>query len=287
MATGETSGARQMKLLTELPHVGAEPMTTPVASPARTLKSTHPAFAEYGDVESEEYLTHASRGSAKRFVDQAHIDERDHDDYLTDQENLRRPGQRHRSSQPLAQRQRQPNHKPQPKSVIGRLFCGAHEQVAPFAGLIVTAALVAAAGLLFHMMSGGGQSNAELDEFALPGFQVEALDESLPSSQSATLAGINSTPEITGSESLDIEQPELAPAEATSQNAHAIEASVRNSSPDTEPTVEPTMPLGQLSFPQTGTPLALDYSKATDPDLQQLPTVAERTEATATEAINR
>lgn len=284
MPTDDARTTARAKLLAELPHVGTQPVASVAPPPTRNTKSSHPAFAEYGDfddIETSVPLSPASQRRSTRFVDQAHIDDEwEHDDFD--------PRTRHaRSPQAIVHRQRQSHRGNRPRSPLGGVLSGAHEQVAPFAGLIVTAALLATAGLLFHMLSSGGKSNVDLDEYALPGFRVEALEETLPSSESAPLAEVSVPSETPQSESLKITPADVKSTDESAKAKPAIDASAQLVAPITEPTVELTMPLGQLSFPQTTTPRALDYSKATDPDLQQLPEIAGRPEPAASEAINR
>jgi hypothetical protein len=284
MTTGERAPT-QTKMLVELPHVGNEPVSASPEASARTLKSSHPAFAEYTEFTSEAPTPQSFRRRQTRYVDQAHVDpERERGGRYVDNDDLEPHRQQARS--PLLQRQQHAYHKPRSRSAIGAFLSDAHEQFAPFAGLIVTAALVAAAGLLFHMMS-GGKSSAEYDEFALPGFQVEALEGTLPTEQPAPLADVSPTPEGTEADDLEREPSDVAPTEEASKTAPAIDVRAASAAPPvTESVLNTSLPLGQLSFPQTTTPQALDYTKAADPDLQQLPAVAERSEVKS-EAINR
>jgi hypothetical protein len=276
MASGDSQSTARMNLLAELPHVGREPVIAPVASPAISRTSTHPAFAAYDDEPIE-----LAQTRTKRYVDQAHRDDED------DDEEFERHEKRRRTDNSSVRRQRPTVHKPHVKPGVSGLLSQAHQQVAPFAGLIVTTALVAAAGLLFHMMAGDNKSKAELDEFSLPGFQVNALENSLPTNTSAPLAEVSANPESLEPQSLSTGPAELTPIEDPAQKAPAAAVGVQTAPPLAEANDEATTPLGQLSFPQTGTPLALDYTKATDPDLLTLPEVAERTEASPTEGINR
>jgi hypothetical protein len=80
---------------------------------------------------------------------------------------------------------------------------------------------------------------------------------------------------------------ELNPGKNTTPEVPVHGLSAQTAPPLVEASIKPKAVLGQLSFPLTETPLALDYSKATNPDLTALPEVAERTEATASEGINR
>jgi hypothetical protein len=278
LASGDSHVAARPNLLAELPHIGKESPAVNVASTTNTRKSTHPAFAEYAlnvEVPSDE----SSRKQTKRYVDRPHIEEADDRGSFDSQTNS------HRKDQPIANRQR--NHKQKQKSAFAGLLSNAHQQLAPFAGLIVTAALVAAAGLLFHMMSGGSKSSADVDEFALPGFQVEVINEPAPSEEFIPLADVSPTPESPKPEIKITEPATLMPPDNSAQNVLDPSANTPSTLPTAASEVESTVPLGQLSFPLTETPLALDYAKASDPDLKALPEVAERTETTASEGINR
>jgi hypothetical protein len=280
VASGDLRAAPRTNLLAELPHVGEEQAVAHADSPARTRKSSHPAFAEYPDYD-DEAAVEPVRTRTTRFVDRAHIDDE------WDREAPERRQSDRYSDQPLIHRERQSSRKPRAKAGVGGLLSDVHQQMAPFAGLIVTAALVAAAGLLFHMMAGGNRPNAELDEFALPGFQVEAIEETLPADDSIPLAEADLNPEPTKPETLDASPSVATPSDSSEQKTPATDVAAQDAPPIASSEIEPTAPLGQLSFPQTSTPLALDYSKATDPDLQKLPEVAERTEPAANDGINR
>lgn len=272
MAFDDPHNVAQTKLLAELPYVGEEPITVPTISSARARTAANPSFAKCDE--------EPPRPLNRRFVDKAHIDDE------WDHENLHHRERPPYLSHPFNQHQRQSSSRPTSKSVLGALLSDIHQQVAPFAGLIVTAALVAAAGLIFHMMAGGNESKATIDEFALPGFQVEAIGESLSMEESIPLADGSPTSETSKHKTANTESVDLEPPESAEQKVP--DSDVKTSTPPIATAeIESTVPLGQLSFPQTETPLALDYSKATDPDLQKLPEVAERTEATEAESINR
>jgi hypothetical protein len=275
MASSDPYAVAQLKLLAELPHLGNEPVAEPTTPVPQNRKFVHAAFAEPHD----EPVAKKTSTLNKRYVDRAHLEVKSDHDYLEPQVNC------HRTHQSLAHRHS--SQKPTSKSVLHVFLTGAHQQVAPFAGLIVTAAIVATAGLLFHMMSSGSNSKADLDEFALPSFEVEAIGKSLSDEESLPLADVSPTPEISSSENINTAPEDILPSENVEQKMPALGAHTPNTPPSAEVEIESTATLGQLAFPQTQTPLALDYTKASDPDLQRLPEVAERTEATTTEGINR
>ncbi len=301
LPTGENFAACRPTVLTELPHVGqparvqqSRAAYEAVPQTVQNLKSSHPAFAELADSHEndsfEEELPPQQRSRRQtRFVDQAHID------HEWERKNVRQdaddePRERHRrAAEHVGQRKDTPRPKTQSTSGWGSLLSAVHAQLAPFAGLIVTAALIASGGLLFFMIAGNQQKNAEFDELALPGFRVDASRdlEQAASGESAPLADsdFSGTP---------TDGLEFAPPTSTEQtlptNMTPADSSAAIPQPAIEEIVEPTTPLGSLSFPATNTPLALDYRKAmpqpTD-ELQALPAVAERGNLPVTEPINR
>jgi hypothetical protein len=293
----DDSAFTRLKMLAELPHVGEAPevmaaprvqAVEPPARSARTLKSSHPAFAELADLPTEEAATNKRR--QKRFVDHAHVD-REHESF----------DERHEEDLPRKRvsrgKQREPRGRSQSRSIKqssgwGTFFSQTHQRIAPLAGLFVTAALFASAALLFWMMLTNRQGTAELNEFALPGdgFRVELTDPQLSPSESLTtppLAENISTP----SSSVPQEFEYIAPVNPVEESP--VELSTETNAATLQPTIEPTDEpalLGQLLFPVTNTPLALDYSKALHQpadNLQALPAVAERADAATTEPINR
>jgi hypothetical protein len=284
---------RRSRLLAELPYVGEVAAVPPrrsmaeevAASPPRT-KSNHPAFAELDDYADEPHtLKHQSQRTL-RYVDQAHIDP-DTEEQVDWQESERIS--RGRQSQPRSQMvQLRPNQQHRRAAGVGRILSETHEQLAPFAGLIVTAALIACAGLLILVMASGKQSGEDLDRFAVPGFSVEADGELSP--DDAPLADSAFMPEAVEPDGMEYEPPQTAEPKSSPPSAAPADASAAIPQPVIDEITEPSVPLGQLSFPITSTPLALDYSKAfeqTADALQELPTVAERDNAATTEPINR
>lgn len=293
----DDSAFTRLKMLAELPHVvaapevAAAPRAQAVESPAqstRTLKSSHPAFAELADLPTEEPLPRKRR--QKRFVDRAHIDR--------EWESL---DERHEEDLPRKRVTRGKDREPRGHSHTrsakqssgwGTFFSQTHERIAPLAGLFVTAALFASAALLFWMMLTNRQGTAELNEFALPGegFRVELSEPPLSPTDSLTtvpLAESIATPSSSMPEEFEYIPP------STSSEESPMELSTETNAATLQPTIDPTDEpalLGQLLFPVTNTPLALDYSKALHKpadDLQSLPAVAERADAATTEPINR
>jgi hypothetical protein len=164
---------------------------------------------------------------------------------------------------------------------LGSFLAEAREQLAPFSGLVTTAALVAAAGLMFMIMNNRQPPIANVDEFALPSFRVE-------NKQSEQIATENTPPLVEADVTAEVVDPNIEATLPTESDPADTSAVVVE--PVIEHIVESPAPLGRLSFPVTSSPLALDYSKAagtSDPDLQALPVVAERPEAQGTEQINR
>ena len=310
VSTGDNFAARRPTVLADLPHVGesasvqqSRAVHEATAQTAQNMKSSHPAFAELDDshdddsFEEEQPRRQSTRQQNSRrqtrFVDQAHTDHpserRNPIDYEHDDEDYEPRERRRRPSDHVVKRQARSRPAAQHASGWSALLSTAHAQLAPFAGLIVTAALIASAGLLFLMMAGDQQKNAEFDELALPGFRVDASHEleQAESKESAPLAD-------SGFDDLPNDSLEFTPPTSTEQtlptNSTPADSSAAIPQPVIEEIVEPTTPLGSLSFPVTNTPLALDYRKAmprpTD-ELQALPAVAERGNLPKNDPINR
>ena len=302
-ALSEPLALQGVKLLAELPHVGAPSVadsrpvfeTEPTPSSSRTLKSTHPAFAELAELPE---AAPAQRGPRPtRFVDRAHVDHEwevaqpreDADDFVP----------RQRVSQPQRRMVHRQSHAQSARHRTGwqAIFSQTHARIAPFAGLIVTAALMASAVLLFWIML-GGQPGAKLNEFALPGdgFRVEISEPDFSTTQSVSvppLVEADFVPTTVQPENSDYVQPttptQPSPLEI---QPHGVptDTSAATLQPVSEQIGEPTAPLGRLLFPVTNMPLALDYSKAVNnsaAELQELPAVAERADAATPEPINR
>lgn len=294
--SGDSSNTSRVKILAELPHVGSAPVPVPekrassetVRVAERKPKSNHPAFADYDDSE-DDYPTAKPvlQRHSSRYVDQPHTDheweDEDHREWESYAPRSRRVMASSRSTR-RSQSQRSGNWRP--------VLSEAHSQLAPFAGLIVTAALVTAAVFLFLIVAGRRQPGTGLENFALPsdGFRVE-LEEELPAEENSTVAPLvdagSGIIEQPPQEMSTGAVPETPSAELSLEN-QANDSSAINLVPDEIKTTT-LAPLGELTFPITTTPLALDYSKAVGPptdDLQALPAVAER-ENPSTEPINR
>lgn len=284
-----------MKLLAELPRIGvtaASPRQDGSkqedlrASTARTAKSSHPAFAELDEFDDEPQYSRRSL----HYVDRAHIDQaHDEQQQLSPFEDSprRRSGVSNAHSRHSLSEHR-PSHRRRPGSGAGRMLSGVHEQLTPFAGLIMTAALVACAGLLFLMIA-GKRDSAEFDEFALPGFRVEAAEQTLDTVH-APLADSEALSEPFVPEAFPYEPAEIPEQEPPAAKVAPADTSAAVARPIISEITEPSEPLGELFFPVTGTPLALDLSKAvapTDGELNELPAVAEREEPASSEPINR
>lgn len=286
-AASETGVQMRGKLLTELPHVGEQAVVS-AASSSPANRSHHfdqTALLNEESLQLDESARSVTRRRQRHYVDQAHLDDWELADYANDYDHDLRQS-RDRTSRSLVRRQRQTHCKSRPKSLLGAILSQGQERVAPFAGLIVTAALVAAAGLLFHMMSDGQPPDADFEQYALPGFQVEAIDDHLQTDQTAPLAEAAPIDDTTESADLRVEPADSGPTEKEAKSTPSLDTRAEVSTPPTENTAIASLPLGQLAFPLTDSPRALDYTKAVDPELQQLPAVAERPE-TADDAINR
>jgi hypothetical protein len=285
---GDNPQVLRQKVLADLPHLGdglvtARTQSTPESN-SRKLKSSHPAFAEIAndfDEDQEEIAVPAKR-KKRRYVDQAHVEAKEYQPQRrkaaprAQQTERRQPAQRKQREQPAPRGKRTNQRAP-----WGSFLAAAQSQLASFAGLITTAALVAAAGLMFVIMNNRQPPIANIDEFALPSFRVEETELD----QAAT----ETTPPLVDAEivpeAMESTVDQTLPTESVPADASAVVAG-----PVIEQIVEPTAPLGTLTFPVTSSPLALDYNKALgapDPDLLQLPVVAERPETQGTEPINR
>jgi hypothetical protein len=306
VSAGENFATRRPTVLAELPHVGEGASVEHARSgheafpqTVQNLKSSHLAFAELDhfhdndSFEDEQPRQQRSRRQT-RFVDQAHIDHewerRNPIDYEHDDDDYEPRDRRRRPSDHVVQRQTRSRPTAQNTNGWSALLSTAHAQLAPFAGLIVTAALIASAGLLLLMMAGDQQKNAEFDELALPGFRVDASDEleQADSDESAPLA--DSGFDGTQSDELEFSQSTSTEQQIFPTNGSPADSSAAIPQPVIEEITEPTTPLGSLSFPVTTTPLALDYRKAMPQpadELRALPAVAERGNLPETEPINR
>ncbi len=259
--------------LADLPHVGEKSVANrqqsakPAASSnaARSVVSSHPAFADL--VSPGKRLGHyaASRDSVEiRFADQAHIGASKQ--ILQEEHNDERPS-----------RQQQRGWR--------SLFSQVHTQLAPFAGLIVTLALLTSAGLLFWIISRGQPASLDLRDFQ---YNEGALSvQERESTPSASAIPISETQEATekSQEAADTSQV-VSPVEATAEPIVEDQASTANATASS--------PLGEILFPTTSTPLALDWSKAFDDATAQpeaenhgLPEVAEREVSSAESPVAR
>lgn len=263
--------AEQTLFLADLPHVGeksvatrqqsAEPAARSIS--ARSAVSPDPAFPEL--VTPGKRLGHhaGSRASVEiRFADLAHIGASKH--ILQE---------KHEDGKPSGQQQRG----------WRSLFSQVHTQLAPFAGLIVTLALLTSAGLLFWIISRGQPASLDLQNFQYnEGALSVRASESTPSASvlpiSETQKGTQKSPEAAG----------------TSQVASPVEATAEPMVEDQALSANAASPLGRIVFPTTSTPLALDWSKAFDNAPAQpaavihgLPEVAEREVSSAESPVAR
>lgn len=303
-ASRETLALQYMKLLAELPHVGDTPVTRPMpvvietepsGRSSRTLKSSHPAFAELAGLPEGAPVQRGPRST--RFVDRAHVDHEWESSEDQDEEDFA-PRERVSRTRKRVLAGRSHAHSTRQQTGWRSFMSQAHAQVAPFAGLIVTAALMASAALLFWMMLGGQQPGAEFNDFALPGdgFRVEASEPDFSTTQAVSeppLAEADFAPTTEQPENSEYVQP-TTPAEQSplEMQPHSVptDTSAATMQPIIEQIDDTPAQLGQLMFPVTNTPLALDYSKAlnnSDVSLQELPAVAERADAATVEPINR
>jgi hypothetical protein len=282
---------QRQKVLADLPHLGdglvaARTQFTPDPAP-RKKKSSHPAFAELAESFDQEPISVSTKRKKRRFDDQPHIE--------TEQTVEERQQPRRQKGAPRAQQieRRQPAQRKQyqqqtprgkrtnQRAPWGTFLAAAQSHLAPLSGLITTAALIAAAGLMFVIMNNRQPPIANVDEFALPGFRVETKpSEQITSEATPPLVEAEVAPDA-----MESTADETLPTESALDNTNAMA-----DDPVIEQFVEQEPQLGTLSFPVTTTPLALDYSKAAsspDPNLLQLPVVAERPETQGTEPINR
>ncbi|QEG33141.1 hypothetical protein [Bythopirellula goksoeyrii] len=265
--------------LADLPHVGEklasnrEQRTLPAAtsSSEQPTVSTHPAFAEIIALDRGRSHPVAPGSVGKLFLDRAHVAEDDYEGYEASVD--RRPA----DPQPSRQHRRG----------WRRLFSQAHNLLAPFAGLIVTLALLTSAGLLFWLISRGQPAELDLRDLE---YYDGALSIQISESEPASSA-------IPADQALEATEAVQEPTGATQAAAPVekpvepiVEESVQASSPD----VTASIPLGQISFPTTSTPFAFDYSKAFDTATAEssekfhgLPEVAERENSSAENSVAR
>ncbi len=302
MMTGDDHAAPRPAVLAELPHVGDAPIapqvvpTPPERSGSRTARSvhsTHPAFADLADLPHEVESPKQVGRRQTRYVDRAHT-VHDWEEPETYEEELPEPRGRGTPSQNrVVHRHPHSRRAPRHQSSLGALLSETHAQLGSFAGLIVTVALMASAGLLMWMMSAQRHSGTEFDDFALPGFRVESNTEMTSAEQTSPLVDTGFNPGAPQVEDFEYVPP-TSPAEQASPSQSSTPAPADTNAmiprPIMEQVAEPSQPLGELSFPVTHTPLALDYSKARNSSadsLQELPAVAERGAPAITEPINR
>jgi hypothetical protein len=289
---GDNPQVLRQKVLADLPHLGDGLVARSEPAP-RKKKSSHPAFAEVAEDFDQEPTSVSAKRKKRRIAEHPHIEaeqtaeerqppRRQKVAPRAQQTERRQPAQRKQLQQP-APRGKQTNQ----RAPWGSFLAAAQSQLASFAGLITTAALVAAAGLMFVIMNNRQSPIANVDEFALPSFRVEQSDRI--EQRNLDHATIEATPPLVDSETIP---DALQPTTDQTLPTKSVPADTRTlvSEPVIEQIVEPTAPLGTLTFPVTSSPLALDYNKALgapDPDLLQLPVVAERPETQGTEPINR
>lgn len=179
-------------------------------------------------------------------------------------------------------------------------YARAHDSIAPFAGLIVTLALLSCAGLLFWLISNHQQPEFDLENlgFSSDGeLSVDVIDTT-PAEQekipATPLSGANelesSTDEKASMTALDGDTGNLAVAK---EPPPPRGSSGRPESPSNQVPAEESW--GELQYPRTATPLELDFSKAVESleaetpqnePPRQLPVVAER-ESVAEPSVSR
>jgi hypothetical protein len=255
---------------------------------ARKKKSSHPAFAEIAEDFEHEPITVPVKRKKRRYVDQPHVDGEEWQPSRRKQVADRSDRPQRQPAKRIQREQTNPlNKRAKQKAPVGSFLAELKEQVAPFAGFVTTAALVAAAGLMFVIMSNRQPPIANIDEFALPPFRVDQSDR--VEQNELDMAASEGIPPLVEAEiTLETMEPTAdatLPTESVPADKNALVAE-----PVIEQIIEQGPQLGALSFPVTTTPLALDYGKAAgtpDPDLLQLPVVAERPETQGREPINR
>jgi hypothetical protein len=279
---GDNPQVHRQNVLADLPHLGDSVAVPRIEPTTRKKKSSHPAFAEFVEEIEQEPVRQPAKRKKRRFVDEAHIETEEWQPPRRKQLAERSQRLQRQSAKRDHREQSNPrNNRTKQRAPVGSFLAELKEQVAPFAGLVTTAALVAAAGLMFMIMNNHQPPIANIDDYALPSFRVEKNEsEQIATEDTPPLVNADITPE-----GLEPTADETLPTETSSTDTSAVVVE-----PVIEQIVESPAPLGTLSFPVTSSPLALDYSKAagaSDPDLQALPVVAERPEMQGTEPINR
>ncbi|TWU27830.1 hypothetical protein [Bythopirellula polymerisocia] len=261
-----TRTAETPLFLADLPHVGDKPAvirqqpasSTATSMPGQPAASTHPAFAEIAATTGRTEKTVSRREQLEqRFVDEAHLEAKT---LLEEQEAI-------------AYQQVQQKSKSRP-GLFGwrKVFSQAHHQLAPFAGLIVTLALLSSAGLLYWLIARGQPTSFDLRDFDLnDGSLSVQVSESEPPASAIPLIETQRPAEV-AQESTDAKR---AASPAPSPEKPEVESQV----PETKSTA--AMPLGSIHFPTTNFPMALDWSKAFNDvaqpqvEINGLPEVAE------------
>ncbi len=283
--------------LAELPHVGekstvVQQQRAPAIGTSKDTQpaiSSHPAFAEIAAARGRvEQTTTRREQLERRFLDEAHLEAQ----ALQDERQTAA--------------QLSPYHAPAPSSWRS-LFSLVHTQLAPFAGLIVTLALLTSAGLLYWLISRGEPTRFDLQEFQRSegAYRVQMND---PDPVASAIPIAETTETLKKSPDTKAESQVSAPVEAVSKpivaEKRVEEQSVEKPSVDKpiaeeQPATIPTdatvsIPLGQISFPSTATPEELDWSKAFEATASQplgelfsLPEVAEREVPTSVSPVAR
>jgi len=155
-------------------------------------------------------------------------------------------------------------------------------QIAPYAGVIVTMALVASAGLLYWLIAGGPHGESEFQQSANWSYESQSED-SLPQPNVSV-------------ESLaqDDEAESSLFSWQREETASTPEHETHSELSQTEPPPAPEEEEGPEQYPQTSQPQELDFSKLESSDraakeahLEPLPDVSELPTAASSAPINR
>ena len=277
----------QAMLLTDLPFVDAK---TPdqaqfSASDSKTLLNDDSsrlqdlAFSVVDEELTDSFVERSGpsrlQRNSKRYVDQAHIAAENRDP---------ESDQAHRETLGRQSKSRDRGYKSKVQLPASSLLTRTHAKLAPFAGLIVLVVMLSSAGMLFWILAGKGQGGIHLDELD----QIEAglsvqLDENevnqapfeiSPQPEAAPIVS-----QVNPPQSEDLTEKLLEPDRSSNNPADVAGQTLPTPTNNTGQAI----PLGEIRFPESNTPLAMDFGKAMAPasdtsptEILDLPAVAER-----------
>lgn len=310
--SGQPSG-QQPIVLARLPRVGSiqsEPTSAsvPVSAPpisAPVSQAVPPPVAMpqldlRTEIDQRTRLHIASTPTQDQAANTAHFIDRQHDsrvDSLTKPEELIPP--QHKSPpqhKPSVNRPSKYKTAPKPQGVaqpigLGEKLFQMHSKLAPHAGLIVTLALIASAGLLYWMIVGPTQ--APLPNYHSPGFESQPehygdtpnyMPEFIQPEYTADLTPLNARKNSSNNALTKDHTPAPLPANSHGAMPKLLTPTEQPVVDTSTPTQQDTSPTHELQFPTTDKPQSLKFSLLRDASgtmpsqnaLQPLPAVAKR-----------